>query len=142
MSDFSKGLADALANHIFRNTQHTSPSAVFVALHDAGGSVVADPSDIQATADDSELTYTSYVRQEATFGAPTGTDDAVVANTGVLVFPAVDTGEGPVEVTGISLWDAETSGNMLCQFAVDAVKEFADGDAPTIRVGELEFTID
>lgn len=148
MSAFSKEISDAIINHLLRNVQHTSPTTVYLALHASGGSVAVEPGDVQATAFATELGYTSYARQAITFGAPSGADVATVANDASIVFPAIDTGEGPISVTGYSIWtavkgvDSASSGVMLFQDAIDIVKEFADADAPLFNVGAVTVTLD
>mgnify|MGYP005849752047 CR=1 FL=1 len=148
MSALSKSIADSLMNHLLRAIDHTAPANVYLALHDSGGGVAADPGDQATAAFANELAFTSYERKIITFGAPTGTDNSVVANDVAIVFPRVDAGEGPVDVTGMSLWtaqkgiDAGSSGVMLFQYAVSTVKTFADNDAPTVDIGEIVLTLD
>jgi len=148
MSALSKSIADSLMNHLLRAVQHTAPAAVYLALHDSGGGVAVDPGDQASAAFANELAFTSYERKIITFGAPTGTDDSIVANDTAIVFPRVDAGEGPVDVTGMSVWTAQkggdvgSSGTMLFQWPVNEVKSFADNDAPTVDIGEIILTLD
>ena len=148
MSALSKSIADSIMNHLLRAVQHTAPATVYLALHDSGGGVAVAPGDQASAAFANELSFTSYERKIITFGAPTGTDNSVLANDVAIVFPRVDTGEGPVTVTGMSIWTAPkggtvgASGVMLFQYAVSAVKTFADNDAPTVDIGEIVLTLD
>jgi len=148
MSALSKQITDAIINHLLRAVQHNSPATVYLALHDSGGGVPAAPGDIAATAFVNEFSYTSYARKAITFSAPTGTNNSVVANDVAVIFDAVDSGEGPVNLTGFSLWsapkgvDAGSSGQMIYQWPVDTVKSYADADAPTVAVGGIQLSLD
>lgn len=142
MSNLSKEYGDALINHMLRNTQNTTPGTVFLALHASGSGSPVKPSDIQATAALTELSYTSYARQEITFGEPTGTTDSVTSNTNVIIFPTVDAGEGPITANGFSIWSAVSGGNMLVVAALSAVKTLQVGDSGLIAIGEIDVTFD
>lgn len=147
MPGSSKVLADFIVDHFFRNSAVSSPSTLYVALHAAGGGVPVDPSDIAATAFASEVSWTSYGRQLLTFGTKSGTDTSIVTNSNAIAFPEVDTGEGPVTITGMSIWTADkgvdvgSSGNYLAHCAVSAVKTLADTDACLIQVGQITLTV-
>lgn len=148
MSAMSKTIADEVMNHLLRGVESTSPGVVYLGLHDNGGGVPAEPGETEALAFATELGYTSYERKVITFGAPTGSDKAILANDIAAVFDAVDPGEGPLDVTGFSIWtaqkgvDAGSSGTLLFQWAVDSVKAFADNDAPIIDVGDITLDLD
>lgn len=148
MSAMSKTIADEVMNHLLRGVDSTTPGVVYIALHDNGGGFPAEPGETESAAFGTELGYTSYERKAITFGAPTGTDKAILANDIAVVFDAIDSGEGPIDVTGFSIWtgtkgvDAPSSGTLLFQWAVDSVKEFADNDAPIIDVGDITIDLD
>lgn len=144
MTALSKTLADALYNHVLRNTPLTSPTTVYLALHADGGSTPAHPGKTEAGAFANEVDYASYQRQEITFNAPGGTENATGDNSNTIPFPNVDAGETPFEVTGLSLWTAEkggtagASGDLLMAGSIDTVKEFDPGDAPLVGQGEID----
>lgn len=145
MTALSKTLADALYDHILRNITFTSPTTVYLALHDSGGGVPAHPGKTAAAAFANEVGYTSYQRQAITFGAPGGTEIADGQNNDSLTFPEVDGGTTPFDVTGLSVWtdtkgadatEAE-SGILLLAGAIDAVKNMEPGDAPLVAAGAI-----
>ena len=84
MAHFSTYLAQALLNHVFRNTAYTQPTTVYVALYtaaptDAGGGT--------------EVTGGSYARQSAAFSAPSGNQ---ISNSAQVTFPEATANWGTV----------------------------------------------
>lgn len=143
MTALSKTLADALYDHLLRNTAFTSPTTVYLALHDSGGGVAAHPGKTEADAFANELDYTSYQRQAITFEAPGGSEVADGQNDNTMTFPEVDSGEGPHDVTGLSIWTDEkgaddgSSGTLLIAGEIDSVKTIEAGDAPLVAAGAI-----
>jgi len=138
MSAFSKDLADAIYNHVLRNTAFTSPVTVYLALHASGGSDPAHPGKDSAGAAASEVDYSAYERQVIEFGEPGGSEIADGSHTNTIAFPEVDQGTPAFDVTGVSLWTAETGGTYLMGAPIDLVKDFTEGDSPLFSVGSIE----
>jgi len=127
MAEMSNHLENALINATLRNTTYTSPAAVYVSLH------TADPTDAGTG---TEVTGGSYVRQAATFGAPS---DGVSTTTADIEYPQATAGYGTVGWIGI--WDADTSGNMLYHTALSTSKTIDTGDIFKIAAGSLTVTL-
>lgn len=123
LSDYSEA---ALLNKLLRNTDFTSPAAVYVSLHNGA------PGEDGAN----EITGGSYARQAVTFGAPSG---GVVSNTGLLQWtdmPAVD-------LEGVGLWDALTNGNCLFTGAITgAPVTVPAGSTFEMAIGDLDASLD
>lgn len=142
MSAFSNEAGKLILDHLFGNSAYNAPAAVYLALHASGGASPVDPGEAQATIAATEVDYTSYARQTISMGAATATDPATAENDAVVTFPAVDSGEGPVVVTGWSVWDAATGGNCLFKGAINATRTMQDSDSLNWNIGELDISLD
>jgi hypothetical protein len=127
MAEISNYLEDALINGTLRGTTFTAPAAVYVSLH------TADPTDDGSGA---EVSGGSYIRQAATFGAPS---NGVSTTTADITFPQATASYGTVGWIGI--WDAQTTGNMLYHTALDTSKAIDTGDIFKIASGSLTVTL-
>ena len=127
MAEMSNYLEDALINGTLRGTTFTAPAAVYVSLH------TADPTD---DGSGTEVSGGSYVRQAATFGAPS---NGVSTTTADVTFPQATASWGTIGWIGI--WDAETTGNLLYHTALDASKSIDTGDIFKIASGNLTVTL-
>jgi hypothetical protein len=127
MAEMSNYLEDALINATLRGTNFTAPAAVYVSLH------TADPTD---DGSGTEVSGGSYVRQAATFGAPS---NGVSTTTADVTFPQATASWGTIGWIGI--WDAETTGNLLYHTALDASKSIDTGDIFKIASGNLTVTL-
>lgn len=127
MAEISNYLENALINATLRNTSFTSPASVFVSLH------TADPTDAGTG---TEVSGGSYIRQAATFGAPS---NGVSTTTADISYPQATAGYGTVGWIGI--WDAQTTGNMLYHTALDTSKAIDTGDIFKIASGSLTVTL-
>lgn len=127
MAEMSNYLENALINVTLRNTSYTSPTAVYVSLH------TADPTDAGTG---TEVTGGSYVRQAATFGAPS---NGVSTTTADITYPQATASYGTVGWIGI--WDAVSTGNMLYHTALDTSKAIDTGDIFKIASGSLTVTL-
>jgi hypothetical protein len=96
-------LANALANHVYRNTAYTSPPATYSALFTSSASLAA----IQAGTLTNEVAGGAYARQAATFGAPSA---GVVSNS-TITYPTATAGWGTIRF--VAEMDAATGGNVL-----------------------------
>ena len=127
MAEISNYLENALINATLRNTTFTSPAVVYVSLH------TADPTDAGTG---TEVSGGSYIRQSATFGAPS---NGVSTTTADISYPQATASYGTVGWIGI--WDAQTSGNMLYHTALDTSKAIDTGDIFKIASGSLTVTL-
>jgi hypothetical protein len=127
MAEFSNYLENALINATLRNTSYTSPAAVYISLH------TADPTDAGTG---TEVSGNAYVRQSATFGAPS---NGVSTTTADITFPQATGTWGAIGWIGI--WDAQTTGNMLYHTALDVSKTIDIGDIFKIASGSLTVTL-
>ena len=114
-------------NWLLTTTSPTRPTAWYVALHTgANGGAGAN----------NEIVAQGYARQSVTFGVTAN----VAANTNALTF-GPDTATAWGTVTDITVWDAPTAGNCLCQGTAGASVVYAVGDSATIAVGALTVTL-
>lgn len=127
MAEISNYLENALINATLRNTSYTSPAAVYISLH------TADPTDAGSG---TEVSGGSYIRQAATFGAPS---DGVSTTTADITFPQATANWGTIGWIGI--WDAQTTGNLLYHTALDTSKAIDNGDIFKIASGSLTVTL-
>ena len=127
MAEISNYLENALINATLRNTSYTSPATVYISLH------TADPTDAGSG---TEVSGGSYIRQSATFGAPS---NGVSTTTADITFPQATANWGTIGWIGI--WDAQTTGNLLYHTALDASKAIDNGDIFKIASGSLTVTL-
>ena len=127
MAEISNYLENALINATLRNTSYTSPAAVYISLH------TADPTDAGSG---TEVAGGSYIRQSATFGAPS---NGVSTTTADITFPQATANWGTIGWIGI--WDAQTTGNLLYHTALDTSKAIDNGDIFKIASGSLTVTL-
>jgi hypothetical protein len=127
MAEFSNYLENALINATLRNTSYTSPAAVYISLH------TADPTDAGTG---TEVSGNAYIRQSATFAAPS---NGVSTTSADITFPQATGTWGTIGWIGI--WDAQTTGNMLYHTALDASKTIDIGDIFKIASGSLTVTL-
>jgi len=127
MAEISNYLENALINGTIRATSYTAPSTVYVGLY------TSDPTDANTG---TEVTGGSYVRQSATFAAPSNGSSASNAD---ITFPQATANWGTVGWIGIL--DASSSGNLLYHTALDASKTIETGDIFKIASGNLTVTL-
>jgi len=101
------------------------PTAWYVALH------TGDPG---AGSGSNEADDADYARQSVEFTAQEDGNTWHVANDDALTFPAADL---PFTVYYITVFDAETDGNMLARFQLPNSRLVAEGDSFVIPAGEL-----
>ena len=123
----SNYLENALINATLRATNFTAPTAVYISLH------TADPTD---DGSGTEVSGNAYVRQAATFGAPS---NGVSTTTADITFPQATGSWGTVSY--IAIWDAESTGNMLYHTPLDVAKAIDTGDIFKIAAGSLTVTL-
>jgi hypothetical protein len=127
MAEISNYLENALINGTLRATTFTAPTTVYISLH------TADPTDAGTG---TEVSGGSYIRQSATFAAPS---NGASASNADITFPQATGSWGTIGWIGI--WDAQTTGNMLYHTALDASKAIDTGDIFKIASGSLTVTL-
>ena len=127
MSEISNYLENALINGTLRATTFTAPAAVYVSLH------TADPTDAGSG---TEVSGGSYVRQAATFGAPSNGASTTTAD---ITYPQATASYGTV--THIGIFDALTTGNLLYHSPLNTSKTIDTGDIFKITSGSLTVTL-
>jgi hypothetical protein len=127
MAEMSNYLENALINGTLRATTFTAPTTVYISLH------TADPTDAGTG---TEVSGGSYIRQSATFAAPS---NGASASNADITFPQATGNWGTIGWIGI--WDAQTTGNMLYHTALDASKAIDTGDIFKIASGSLTVTL-
>ena len=127
MSAMSNYLENALVNATLRNTAYTSPTTVYVGLF------TTDPTDAGSG---TEVSGGSYVRQSATFAAPSNGASSTSAD---VTFPQATANWGTV--THFGVFDASTAGNLLDHGALTTSKTIETGDVFKISSGNLTVTL-
>lgn len=130
MSGFSTYLAQKLIDHVLRGASYTAPANAYLSLH------TADPTDDNVTSTEiNSATATWYGRKQVTgWSAAVGTGTSTT-NSNQLSFSAV-TGSA-VTVTHWGLYDASTSGNLLCSGALTTSKVLNVDDVFVVNAGDL-----
>jgi len=127
MSAISNYLENALVNATLRNTAYTSPATVYVGLF------TTDPTDAGSG---TEVSGGSYVRQSATFAAPSNGASSTSAD---VTFPQATANWGTV--THFGIYDASTAGNLMYHGALTTSKTIETGDVFKISSGNLTVTL-
>lgn len=115
-------LANKLLDHAFRNTSYTSPTTIYAKMH------TGDPG-AAGTANASGQT----TRVATTFTAA-ASGSIAISNTPEFTLNASET------ITGVSFWDAPTSGNFLYSAQATVSKGGVSGDIIRISTNTIGFT--
>jgi len=132
MADLSDYLEAAYIDHLFNKGALTALTNVYVALFTAapsdsgGGTEVTTSGTAYARAVDATADWTRS-------GSTIDNDDDIDFVEATATFGTV---------THIALFDALTSGNMLCWKALSASKVVNTGDTARFKAGDLDFTLD
>lgn len=126
MAGFSTHLAQATLNHFIRRISQSVPSGTYLALF------VADPTDSNVTAN--EVTAGWYARQSITGWSAPGTSSST-SNSNTISFSVVTA--NAVTLTHWGIYDAATSGNLLCSGALASPKTLNVDDQFVVDPGEL-----
>jgi len=124
---FSNYLETELLDHVFTNSAYTAPSTLYLALFtsapgEAGGGT--------------EVSGSGYLRQTAAFTV-SGNE---ATNSASIEFPTATGSYGTV--THVGVFDASTSGNLLCYAALSTSKAIESGDVFRVPAGDLDITLD
>ncbi len=110
---------------IFKQTNWTAPTAIYLSLHTAS----------PGTTGANEVSDTYYVRQNITSAMGTVASKAV-SNTATIIFDTVAT---PYTVTHWGIWDASTSGNFIDGGAFAGSVSLSTGDHYNIAIGDFTY---
>jgi hypothetical protein len=127
MADMSDYLEDAVLDHVLATTAYTAPTGVYLALY------TANPTDAGGG---TEVSGGDYTREEITFGAAS---NGTASNTDAVSFTADGADFGTI--TGVGIFDASSSGNLLFWKAITNV-EIKDGDTLNFAVGDIDVSLD
>lgn len=129
MSALSNYLENALLDHVTGEAALSQPAALYLALF------TDDPTDAGTG---TEAAWTSYARKAITFGAASG---GTASSSNAQQFDAVDTGDGPVTITHVGIYDAATAGNLLFHAAISN-QALSDGGELQFNSGSVTVSLD
>jgi hypothetical protein len=117
-------VANSLLDALFRATNYTAPTAVWIKLHlgDPGAAGTSNPA--------AETT-----RKQATFSAASS---GAITTSADLTWTNVSTTE---TISHWSAWDASTAGNFICSDDLAVAKALTAGDTFTIATGDVDVNI-
>lgn len=127
MSAISNYLENALINGTLRGSSYTAPSTVYVALF------TSDPTDAGSG---TECSGAAYVRQSASFAAPSNGASTTSAD---IQFPQAGGSWGTI--THFGILDDSSTGNLLYHGALTVSKTIDTGDVFKIAAGSLTVTL-
>jgi hypothetical protein len=123
---FSNYLETKVLDHVFGGTAYTAPGTLYVALYTAA------PGE---TGGGTEVSGTSYARQSVAFT----TSGDTTSNSAAVEFPTAGSNWGTV--THVGVFDASSSGNLMCYAALSSSKTIDSGDVFRIPAGDLDITL-
>lgn len=138
-------MENKLIDFVLRAQTFTPPATTYVALFtaneaDSGGGTEVSGGSYARVAVTSGLTQWAGTQSAGSTVASTGTG-GTTSNNAAIIFPA-PTGNWGV-VTGMGVFDASTSGNLLFYSALTIAKTINSGDgAPSFAISTLTFQID
>lgn len=131
MGSFNNYTEAKVLDHITGKTSFTKPTA-YVGLS------TADPTDdASGLAEPSGNNYSRVTTSGSDWDAAAS---GATANAATLTFPEASGSWGTI--THFALFDAATTGNMLCHGTLDASRVITSGITPRFVVGELDITLD
>ena len=127
---FTNFLETELLDHAFGGAAYSAPGthylALFTAISDGEAGSVTEVS----------TSGTAYARVAVAFT----TSGATTSNSGAVEY-ATATGGGFGTVTHVGVYDASTSGNLMCYATLTASKAIAAGDVFRVPAGDLDITL-
>ena len=124
---FTNFLETEILDHVFAGAAYTAPSTKYLALFTA----VSDGEAGSVT----ELSGDAYARQSVAFT----TSGATTSNNAAVEFPTATGDWGTI--THVGVYDASTSGNLMCYATLTASKAIAAGDVFRVPAGDLDITL-
>jgi hypothetical protein len=126
---FSNYLETKVLDHVFGATAYTAPSTLYLSLHTANPD--EDGSGAEVT-----TSGTAYARQTVAFT----TSGNTTSNTSAVEYPTATANFGTV--THVGVYDAASSGNLLCYAALTSSKTIETGDVFRVPAGDLDISLD
>jgi hypothetical protein len=126
---FSNFLETEVLDHVFGGNAYTAPATLYLSLH------TANP-DEDASGTEVSTSGTAYVRKSVAFTVSGNT----ASNSAAVEFDTATANFGTV--THVGVWDASSSGNMLCYAALSSSKTIETGDVFRVPTGDLDITLD
>ena len=127
---FTNYLETEILDHVFAGAAYTAPGTHYLALFTA----VADGEAGSVT--EVSTSGTAYARVAVSFT----TSGDTTSNSGAVEY-ATATGSGFGTVTHVGVYDASTSGNLMCYATLTASKAIAAGDGFRVPAGGLDITL-
>ena len=127
---FTNFLETGILDHVFAGAAYTAPGTHFLALFTA----ISDGEAGSVT--EVSTSGTAYGRVAVAFS----TSGATTSNSGAVEY-ATATGGGFGTVTHVGVYDASTSGNLMCYATLSSSKAIAAGDVFRVPVGDLDITL-
>ena len=124
---FSNFLETEVLDHVFGGNADTAPTTHYLALFtgapgEAGGGT--------------EVSGNAYARQSVAFTV----SGNLATSTAAVEYPTATGSYGTV--THVGVFDALTSGNLMCYAALSASKAIESGDVFRVPAGDLDITLD
>lgn len=126
---FSNFLETEILDHVFGGNAYTAPATLYLSLH------TANP-DEDASGTEVSTSGTAYARESVAFTVSGNT----ASNSAAVEFDTATANFGTV--THVGVWDASSSGNMLCYAALTSSKNIETGDVFRVPAGDLDITLD
>jgi hypothetical protein len=127
---FTNYLETEILDHVFAGAAYSAPGTHYLALFTA----VADGEAGSVT--EVSTSGTAYARVAVSFT----TSGDTTSNSGAVEY-ATATGSGFGTVTHVGVYDASTSGNLMCYATLTASKAIAAGDVFRVPAGDLDITL-
>lgn len=145
MAALSDYLENKIIDYVLRAQAFTAPATVYVALFtanpsDTGGGTEVSGGSYARVSVSSSLANWAGTQSAGSTTASTGTG-GTTSNNGAITFAAPTANWGTI--TGMGVFDASTSGNLLFYSALTTNKTVNNGDAaPSFAAAALTFQID
>ena len=124
---FSNYLETEMLDHVFGGNAYTAPSTLYLSLH------TANPDEDGSGA---EVSGGGYARQSMAMTVSGNT----ASNDSAVEYPTATANYGTV--THVGVYDALTSGNLLCYASLTSSKTIETGDVFRVPAGDLDITLD
>jgi hypothetical protein len=124
---FTNFLETEILDHVFAGAAYTAPGTKYLALFTA----ISDGEAGSVT----ELSGDAYARQTVAFT----TSGATTSNNAAVEFPTATGSWGTV--THVGVYDAASSGNLMCYATLSASKLIETGDVFRVPSGDLDITL-
>jgi len=126
MAVLSNYIIDKLLDKVYRNTNFTSPTTLYVALHTA--EPLPDGSGAEVS-----TSGTAYVRQAVTFAAVASHQSK---NSGAITWPTATASWG--SIPWMAVWDASSAGNLISYAQLPVTVTVSSGQTmPTFAINSI-----